>query len=101
MNPMQQMVIQMQKTQRELQKAHAELEAKEFNVKKAGLVEITVLGSKEIVSINIEKDGFEEDNKEMIEDLIKDGLNELFTQIDEEAAKIDEKIAGKTGGLGF
>lgn len=101
MNPMQQMVIQMQKTQRELQKAHAELEAKEFKTNKAGLVEITVLGSKEIVSINIEEDGFEADNKEMVEDLIKDGLNELFAQIDEEAAKIDEKIAGKSGGLGF
>ena len=101
MNPMQQMVIQMQKTQRELQKAHAELDAKEFKVNKAGLVEITVLGSKEIVSINVEEDGFEPDNKEMIEDLIKDGLNELFAQIDEEAAKIDEKIAGKAGGLGF
>ena len=91
----------MQKAQRELQKAHAELEAKEFRINKAGLVEIVVLGSKEIVSINVEEDGFETDNKEMIEDMIKDGLNELFAQIDEESQKIDEKIAGKTGGFGF
>ena len=98
---MQQMIIQMQKAQRELQKAHTELEAKEFRTNKAGLVEIVVLGSKEIVSIKIEEDGFEPDNKEMIEDLVKDGLNELFAQIDEEAAKIDERIAGKTGGFGF
>ena len=101
MNPMQQMVIQMQKTQRELQKAHAELEAKEFKTNKAGLVDITVMGSKEIVSIKIEEDGFEPDNKEMIEELIKDGLNELFEKIDAEAASIDEKIAGKQGGFGF
>lgn len=101
MNQMQQMIIQMQKAQRELQKAHTELEAKEFRTNKAGLVEIVVLGSKEIVSIKIEEDGFEPDNKEMIEDLVKDGLNELFAQIDEEAAKIDERIAGKTGGFGF
>lgn len=101
MNPMQQMVIQMQKTQRELQKAHAELEAKEFKTNKAGLVDITVLGSKEIVSIKIEADGFEADNKEMIEELIRDGLNELFEKIDAEAASIDEKIAGKQGGFGF
>lgn len=101
MNQMQQMIIQMQKAQRELQKAHAELEAKEFRINKAGLVEIVVLGSKEIVSINVEEDGFEADNKEMIEDMIKDGLNELFAQIDEESQKIDEKIAGKTGGFGF
>ena len=101
MNPMQQRVIQMQKTQRELQKAHAELEAKEFKTNKAGLVEIAVMGSKEIVSIKIEEDGFDPDNKEMIEDLIKDGLNELFEKIDTEAASIDEKIAGKQGALGF
>lgn len=100
MNQMQQMIMQMQKAQRELQKAHAELDQKEFKVNKAGLVKITVLGSKEIVSINVEEDGFEPDNKEMIEDLIKDGLNELFAQIDEENAKIDEKIAGKSG-MGF
>ena len=76
------------------------LDKKEFRVNKAGLVEIVVLGSKEIVSINIEEDGFEPDNKEMIEDLVKDGLNELFSQIDEESAAIDEKIAGKSG-MGF
>lgn len=101
MNQMQQMIMQMQRAQRELQKAHAELEAKEFKLNKAGLIDIAVLGSKEIVSIKIEEDGFEADNKEMIEDLIKDGLNELFEKIDEEASEIDERIAGKTGGLGF
>ena len=100
MNQMQQMIMNMQKAQRELQKAHDELNKKEFKVNKAGLVSITVLGSKEIVSINVEEDGFELDNKEMIEDLIKDGLNELFAQIDEESSKIDEKIAGKSG-MGF
>ena len=100
MNQMQQMIMNMQKAQRELQKAHAELDKKEFKVNKAGLVSITVLGNKEIVFINVEEDGFEADNKEMIEDLIKDGLNELFAQIDEESAAIDEKIAGKSG-MGF
>ena len=101
MNPMQQMVMQMQKAQRELQKAQAELGAKEFETNKAGLVKIVVNGNKEIVSIDIEEDGFEADNKEMIQDLIKDGLNELFAQIDEEYAKIEQKIAGKSGGFGF
>ncbi len=98
---MQQMMIQAQKMQRELQKAQKALAEKEFKVNKAGLVEITVLGSKEIVSINIEEDGFEADNKEMVEELIRDGLNELFAQIDEESEKINEKITGRAGGLGF
>lgn len=98
---MQQMMIQAQKMQRELQKAQEALAAKEFKVNKAGLVEIIVLGSKEIKSINIEKDGFEEDNKEMIEELIVTGLNELFNQIDEESEAINEKITGRSGGFGF
>ena len=98
---MQQMMIQAQKMQRELQKAQEALAKKEFRVNKAGLVEIVVLGSKEIQSINIEQDGFEADNKEMVEELIVSGLNELFAQIDEESDAINEKITGRSGGFGF
>ena len=98
---MQQMMIQAQKMQRELQKAQEALAKKEFRTNKAGLVEIVVLGDKTIQSINIEKDGFEEDNKEMVEELIVSGLNELFAQIDEESEAINEKITGRSGGFGF
>ena len=97
---MQQMVIQAQKMQRELQKAQAELAKKEFKSSKAGLVTVVVLGSKEIVSIDIDKDGFDADNKEMIEELIASALNEIFVQIDEENEAIQERITGKSG-LGF
>ena len=98
---MQQMMIQAQKMQRELQKAQEALAKKEFKTNKAGLVEIVVLGNKTVQSINIEPDGFEADNKEMIEELIADGLNELFEQIDEESEAIQEKITGRSGGFGF
>ena len=97
---MQQMVIQAQKMQREIQKAQAELAKKEFKSSKAGLVTVVVLGSKEIVSIDIDKDGFDADNKEMIEELIASALNEIFVQIDEENEAIQERITGKSG-LGF
>ena len=59
MNQMQQMMIQAQKMQRELQKALAAIDAKEYKISKAGLVEIVVTGDKHIQSINIEKDGFD------------------------------------------
>ena len=98
---MQQMMIQAQKMQRELQKAQEALAKKEFKVTKAGLVTITVLGSKEVKSIEIEEDGYEKDNKEMIEELIVTGLNELFEQIDEESEEINKRITGRSGGLGF
>lgn len=94
---MQQMVIQMQKVQRQLQKAQDELAKKEFRITKAGLVNVVVLGSKEIVSISIEEDGFDKDNKEMIEEMIALALNELFEQIDAEMDALQEKIVGKSG----
>lgn len=98
---MQQMMIQAQKMQRELQKAQAELAKKEFSVTKAGLVTVTVLGSKEVKSIVIDEDGFDKDNKEMVEELVVSAINELFEQIDAESEAINEKITGRTGGLGF
>ena len=98
---MQQMMIQAQKMQRELQKAQAELGQKEFSVTKAGLVTVKVLGSKEVVSINIDEDGFDKDNKEMVEEMIASALNELFEQIDVESEAINEKITGRSGGFGF
>ncbi len=98
---MQQMMIQAQKMQRELQKAKDALYEKEFKANKAGLVEIIVLGSKEIKSINIEADGFEPENKEMVEELIVSGINELFEQIDKEFEEIEERITGKSGIIGF
>ncbi len=101
MNQMQQMMIQAQKMQRELQKAYDELDKKEFKVSKAGLVEIVVLGNRQIQKIDIEKDGLDPDNKEMIEDLIVSGLNELFEKIDEEKNMIEERITGRKGGFGF
>lgn len=101
MNQLQQMMAQAQKMQRELQKAQAELAKKEFTVTKAGLVTVTVLGSKEVQSISIDKDGFDADNKEMIEEMIASALNELFAQIDKESAAIEERITGRSGGFGF
>ena len=98
---MQQMMAQAQKMQRELKKAMAELEAKEFVVSKGGAVTVTVLGSKEVKSIEIDKDAFDEDNIEMIQDMIALAINEAMEQIDEESEAINERITGQRGGFGF
>lgn len=101
MNQMQQMIMQAQKMQRELEKAYAELETKEFNVSKNGIVTVTIDGSKKIKSIDIDKDAVDPENKEMIEDAIVLGLNELFEKVDVERNEIEEKITHKKGGLPF
>lgn len=95
------MMIQAQKMQRELQKAQAELAKKEFQVTKAGLVTVTVFGSKQIKEVVIDEDGYDKDNKEMVEELIVSAINELFEKINEENDAINERITGRAGGLGF
>ena len=85
-------MIQAQKMQREMQKAFDEIDKKEYKVTKAGLVTITILGNRQVQAIDIEKDGFDPDNKEMIEELIISGLNELFAQVDKEREEVEERI---------
>ena len=98
---MQQMMAQAQKMQRELKKAMAALAEKEFVVSKGGAVTVTVLGNKEIKSIEIDKDAFDEENREMIQDMIALAINEAIGQIEEEAEEINERITGQPGGFGF
>ena len=98
---MQQMMAQAQKMQRELKKAMAALAEKEFVVSKGGAVTVTVLGNKEVKAIEIDKDAFDEDNREMIQDMIALAINEAIAQIDEEAEEINERITGQPGGFGF
>ena len=98
---MQQMMAQAQKMQRELKKAMAALAEKEFVVSKGGAVTVTVLGNKEVKAIEIDKDAFDEDNREMIQDMIALAINEAIGQIEEEAEAINERITGQPGGFGF
>ena len=98
---MQQMMAQAQKMQRELKKAMAALAEKEFVVSKGGAVTVTVLGNKEVKAIEIDKDAFDEDNREMVQDMIALAINEAIAQIDEEAEEINERITGQPGGFGF
>ena len=93
------MLMQAQKMQRELQKAQDELKKKEFIVSKGGAVTVVVLGDKSIKSIDIDKDAFDPDNKEMVEEMIAMAVNEAHQKIDAEAAEINESITGRSGGL--
>ena len=96
---MQQMLMQAQKMQRELQKAQNELKAKEFTVSKGGAVTVIVMGDKSIKSIDIDKDAFDSDNKEMVEEMVALAINEANAQIDKESEEINERITGRSGGL--
>ena len=98
---MQQMMAQAQKMQRELKKAMAALAEKGFVVTKGGAVTVTVLGNKEVKAIEIDKEAFDEDNREMVQEMIALAINEAIAKIDEEAEEINERITGQPGGFGF
>ena len=98
---MQQMMAQAQKMQRELRKAMAELAEKEFIVSKGGAVTVVVFGNKQVKSVEIDKEAYNEDNKEMIEELIPMAINDALEQIAAEEEAINERITGQPGGLGF
>lgn len=98
---MQQMLMQAQKMQRELAKAQAQLAEKEFTVSKGGAVTVVLKGDKTVVSISIDEDAFDKDNKEMVEEMVVLAINEAQEKIDEESEAINEKITGRPGGLGF
>lgn len=97
MNQMQQMLAQAQKMQRQLIKAKEELAAKEFTIKKAGIVEVTLLGDRSIKSIVIEPSALEADNADMIQDTLKMAINEGLEQIQAESDALEEKITGQRG----
>ncbi|HBX25659.1 MAG TPA: nucleoid-associated protein, YbaB/EbfC family [Firmicutes bacterium] len=99
MNQMQQMLMQAQKMQRELKKAHEQLEKEEFKVSKSGMVEITMLGSRVLKSISIDKDALEADNKEMLEESISLAINEAIEKINKANDEIETKITGQQGML--
>ena len=97
---MQQMMIQAQKMQRELKKALDELAKQEFSVNKGGAVTITMMGDGSLKSVEIDDEAFEKDNKEMIQDLIVMGVQELSEKIEEAKADVNERITGSRSGFG-
>ena len=98
MNQLQAMMAQANKMKRELKKAQEELEAKEFVVSKGGAVTVTVLGNRKVTSINIDKDAFDPDNKEMIEEMIALAISEAQEQITQAERAYKERITGSPEG---
>ena len=94
MNPMQQMLANAKSMERELA-------TKEFVVKKAGIIEVTIMGDKKVKSIKIDKDALSADNEEMVEETLAMAINEAYDKVQAEADAIEERVTGQRGVLGF
>lgn len=101
MNPaqIQKMMKQAQQMQGEMQQAQKEFEIQEFNhTVGGGAIEITMLGSKQIINLKLNPEIVDKDDIEMLQDMIKNATNALITKIDQQ---LEEKMGAFTKGLPF
>ncbi len=93
----QQLIKEMQKIQKKLEEVQKQLEERTITVQVGGgMVSVTANGKQEIISIEIEREIINPDEKEMLEDLVIAGVNEAIRKAKE---MVEEEIAKITGGL--
>lgn len=91
---------QAQKMQQQMTKKQKEFEGREFEFSSnGGAIKLKMKGSREILSLDIDKDLIDPDDKEMLQDMIMVAINEAISKIDEEANSIMGGIAGGMPGL--
>jgi DNA-binding YbaB/EbfC family protein len=95
----QQLVKEMQKIQKKLEETQKQLEEKTVTVQVGGgMVTVTANGKQEIISVEIEKELINPEEKEILEDLIIAGVNEALKKSKE---MVEEELTKITGGLKF
>ena len=87
---MQAMLKQAQAMQRDMLKAKEEIDNTDFTGEN-GLVKVTMKGDKTITSVIINKDGFEVDDLDMLQDMFMVATNEAMKKVD----KLTEEKMGK------
>ena len=93
----QQLVKEMQKIQKKLEETQKQLEEKTVTVQVGGgMITVTANGKQEIISVEIEKELINPEEKEILEDLIIAGVNEALKKSKE---MVEEELTKITGGL--
>lgn len=90
---------QAQKMQRQMEEQAKEMETKEFTATAGGgAVEVTVSGTKKVLSLKLDEEAVDPDDVEMLEDLIVAALNEALEKVDAESSSAMSKLTGGMGG---
>ena len=91
------MMKQVQKMQREMERLQAELEEKTVESSAGGgVINVVATGKKEIKSISIKPEAVDAEDVEMLEDLILAAVNQALQKAEEMVA---EEMAQITGGI--
>lgn len=97
-NQLKQMMQQAQKMQKDMEKAHAEIQAKTFTASAGGVVEVEMTGDKKLTKVQIKPEVLEADEKEMVEEMIMLAVNNVLSEIE---AETEKKLGAYTQGLPF
>ncbi|MEE8537870.1 MAG: YbaB/EbfC family nucleoid-associated protein [Acidobacteriota bacterium] len=90
------MLKQAQEMQKKLQQ-----EVEEMTVQSSaggGMVNVTMRGNKELLSVEIDPEAVDPEDVEMLQDLIMAAVNEASRKVDE---AVQEQMGNMTGGMGF
>lgn len=97
---MQSLMKQAQQMQQQLQEAQAQLE--EITVTgsaSGGLVEVTVNGKKNVLSVKVKPEACDPDDVEMLEDLVLAAINDAYQKAQAEEDKLMAPFAAMKGLL--
>jgi DNA-binding YbaB/EbfC family protein len=93
MNP-KQLMKQVQQMQDQMQRKMQELRVE--GSAGGGMVKATMSGSKELISVVIEKEAVDPNDVEMLQDLVVAAVNEATRKVDEE---MQSSLGAMTGGM--
>ena len=97
---MQQLMRQAQKMQQQMEQMQQQLEEQSYEASAGGgMVTVTVTGKREIASIHIDPQVIDPEDSEMLEDLVKEAVNEALRKGEEAREAAMGKMAPGMGGL--
>lgn len=92
---MQAMLKQAQKLQKDMMKVQEEIYQMIFEGK-SSFVTVKVNGKKELLEVNIDSEGLDKDEIEMLQDMIVVAINDAFKQVDKTT---EDKMGPYTKGM--
>lgn len=96
------MMRKLMKMKQEMEDTQKEISESEFKAQAGGIVTVTVLGTKELVSVEISSD-FEMEGKEdleMLSDMIVAACNQAYAEVDKTTEEKMAKYNALLGGFG-
>lgn len=96
------MMRKLMKMKQEMEETQKEISESEFSASAGGIVTVTVLGTKELVKVEISED-FEIEGKEdleMLSDMIVAACNQAYTDVDKTTEEKMAKYNALLGGFG-